>query len=121
MANYAGLSYGNELICGIAIRDYLTSDGDLTGKTCTAVYGSTGAASVSINGSSITVAQGSTVEVIINNIGGILTNACFICSCHDCNNPDGNAARAVAFSGSTEVLLNPSSPYTLIGMGYLNS
>jgi hypothetical protein len=121
MANYAGLSYGNELICGLDIGEYLTPDGDLTGKTCTAVYGSGGAASISINGQALTVAQGSTVEVVISNIGGILTNACFICSCHDCNNPDGNAARAVAFSGSSEVLLNPASPYTLIGMGYLNS
>ena len=35
MANYAGLSYGNELICDIG--EHLTPSGDLTGKTCSGI------------------------------------------------------------------------------------
>jgi hypothetical protein len=123
MANYAGLSHGNELICGADILKYTTANGTLTGKTCSGVYGSSGLASISINGSPVTVAQGSTLDIIINQVGGVLSNACFICSCHDCSNPDGNAQRAVTWlSGATApTLINPSSPYTLIGSGYLNS
>ena len=43
MANYAGLSYGEELYCGTGIQTFLTSDGVLTGKTCTSVVATGGA------------------------------------------------------------------------------
>ena len=128
MANYAGLSYGNELICGTSIQQHLTSSGTLTGKTCSGIYGSGAVAGLLINGSSIGIPDGSTLDVIIKSVSGTLTNACFICSCHDCNNPDGAAARAVSiqYTGDTgtvfpSTIINPASPFTLIGSGYLNS
>ena len=37
MANYAGLSFGEELYCGTGIQPFLSGGGDLTGKTCTSV------------------------------------------------------------------------------------
>ena len=118
MANYAGLSYGEELYCGTGIQTFLTSDGVLTGKTCTSVVATGGAvAGLVINGTSVNITDGNSLDIVINNISGILTNACFTCDCRTCLDPDGNAQKAT-YGGST---INPSSPFTLIGMGYLQS
>lgn len=117
MANYAGLSFGEELYCGTSIQTYLDSDGFLTGKTCSAVFASGAVTGLVINGSTVAVADGSTLETVITTVSGTLTNACFVCSCRTCEDPDGNAQKAT-FSGST---INPLSPFTLIGMGYLQS
>jgi len=120
MANYAGISYGNELITGTDILNYIDSNGILTGKTCSQVHNnSTGNITVGINGTSIGITTGEVYDVIVNSVttGGDLPNALFVCSCHDCSDPDGNAEKAT-YSGST---INPSSPFTLIGMGYLQS
>ena len=118
MANYAGLSYGEELYCGTGIQPFLTAAGDLTGKTCTSVRASGGAvANLDINGATVSISDGNSLDVVIKNITGTTTNACFTCDCRTCLDPDGNAQRAT-YSGNT---INPSSPYTLIGMGYLQS
>ena len=117
MANYAGLSYGEELYCGTGIQTFLTSDGVLTGKTCTSVFASGAVASLVLNGATVGITDGNTLDMVIKTVSGTLTNACFVCSCETCLDPDGNAQRAT-YSGST---INPSSPFTLIGMGYLQS
>ena len=118
MANYAGLSYGEELYCGTNIDQFLTSNGQLTGLTCTSVRASGGAvASLVINGATVSISDGNSLDVVIKNITGTKTNACFLCSCRTCLDPDGNAQRAT-YSGQT---INPASPYTLIGMGFLQS
>jgi hypothetical protein len=118
MANYAGLSFGEELYCGTGIQPFLTAAGDLTGKTCTSVRASGGAvAGLIINGATVSISDGNSLDVVIKNITGTTTNACFTCDCRTCLDPDGNAQRAT-YSGNT---INPSSPYTLIGMGYLQS
>jgi len=118
MANYAGLSFGEELYCGTGIQPFLSGGGDLTGKTCTSVRASGGAvAGLIINGATVSISDGNSLDVVIKNITGTTTNACFTCDCRTCLDPDGNAQRAT-YSGNT---INPSSPYTLIGMGYLQS
>jgi len=119
MANYAGLSYGEELYCGTSIQPYLTSTGQLTGKTCTSVFASSGAVSgLVINGATVGITNGSTLDIVIKTVSGTLTNACFVCDCKTCLDPDGNAQKAT-YSGSTTI--NPTTPYTLIGMGFLQS
>jgi hypothetical protein len=118
MANYAGLSFGEELYCGTGIQPFLNGGGDLTGKTCTSVVATGGNVSgLTINGATVNITDGNSLDIVIKNIGGTLTNACFTCDCRTCLDPDGNAQRAT-YSGNT---INPSSPYTLIGMGYLQS
>ena len=72
---------------------------------------------LTINGATVNITDGNSLDIVIKNIGGTLTNACFTCDCRTCLDPDGNAQRAT-YSGNT---INPSSPYTLIGMGYLQS
>jgi len=132
MANYAGLSYGNEVYCDgdiISILDPTTGAVTGTGK-CFQVYASQGTFEVIVNGNPTWVGEGQTIDVIINTItwAGFpappAEGICIVCTCHDCNNPDGNAQRAVTWpagTGTTETLINPSSPYTLIGSGFLNS
>jgi len=118
MANYAGLSYGNEMYCGTSIEPHLTPTGEITGITCFQIHNSANAkATIDVNGEAISIGADTTLDIIIKSIGALTTDQCLICSCHDCNNPDGNAQRAT-YSGST---INPSSPFTLIGMGYLQS
>ena len=129
MANYGGLSYGNQAICGTNIEPHLNGSREITGITCFQIHNSASAkASILINGQTVEVGGASTLDMVIHSIGTLTTDECLICSCHDCNNPDGSAARAVSWpmTGATgaagaPTLLNPSSPYTLIGMGYLNS
>lgn len=134
MANYAGISYGNEVYCGSDILPILDpTTGTITGTgKCLKVYnsGAGGVQSVIINGNSTEVGTEQTIDVIINTLtwagfpGAIPEGICIVCTCHDCNNPDGNAQRAVSWpagTGTTETVINPISPYTLIGMGYLNS
>jgi hypothetical protein len=117
MANYAGLSYGEELYCGTGIQPFLTAAGDLTGKTCTSVRATGAVSGLIINGATVSISDGNSLDVVIKNVGGTLTNACFLCDCRTCLDPDGNAQRAT-YSGQT---INPASPYTLIGMGFLQS
>jgi hypothetical protein len=118
MANYAGLSYGEEMYCGTNIQPFLTPEGQLTGKTCSSVFASGGDATLTLNGAVVTITDGNTLDLIIKTVDGTLTNACFICDCKTCSDPDGNAAKAVDVSGNT---INPVSPYTLIGMGFLQN
>lgn len=126
MANYGGLSYGTDMYCEgdiITVLDVNTGAVTGTGK-CFQVYnsGGGGVITVVVNGNTITVGTG-TVDVIIDTItwagfpGSPPEGLCIICSCHDCNEPDGNA-QVATYSGST---INPASPFTLIGMGYLQS
>ena len=117
MANYAGISYGEELYCNTSIQPFLTTTGELTGKTCTSVRATGAVTGLVINGATVNISDGNSLDVVINNVGGTLTNACFVCDCRTCLDPDGNAQKAT-YSGST---INPSSPFTLIGMGYLQS
>tara|TARA_Y100000389_G_scaffold184667_1_gene203338 strand:+ start:1030 stop:1383 length:354 start_codon:yes stop_codon:yes gene_type:complete len=117
MANYAGLSSGEELYCGTNIQPYLTSTGQLTGKTCTSVFASGAVSGLVLNGATVGITDGNTLDMVIKTVSGTLTNACFVCSCKTCLDPDGNAQRAT-YSGQT---INPESPYTLIGMGFLQS
>ena len=117
MANYAGLSYGEELYCGTNIEPFLTPGGQLTGLTCSSVFASGGDATLTLNGAAVTITNGNTLDLVINTVSGTLTNACFLCNCRTCLDPDGNAQRAT-YSGQT---INPASPYTLIGMGFLQS
>jgi len=124
MANYAGLSYGNKVYCGAAIDPFITAGGQLTGLTCSQVYNHGANGAFSINGESVIIGAGMTIDVIIHHLPAGAEDLCYVCSCHDCNNPDGNAQRAVTWpagTGTTETLINPSSPYTLIGSGFLNS
>ncbi len=131
MANYGGLSYGNEVYCSDDILTILDSSGTITGTgKCFQVYNSeTHTLSVTINGNVVAVPPAGTVDVIINTFTWagfpleMPEGLCVVCTCHDCNNPDGNAQRAVTWpvSATTAVLINPSSPYTLIGSGFLNS
>ena len=117
MANYAGLSYGNEVYCDgdiISILDPTTGAVTGTGK-CFQVYASQGGTQVTVNGNMTQVADGTTIDVIINTItwvgfpGAPAEGVCIVCTCHDCNNPDGNAQRAVTWpaSATTETLINP--------------
>ena len=116
MANYGGLSYGNKVYCGEDLAPFL-SGGQITGLTCSQVYNHNAAAvTTTINGLSVIIAGGQTIDLIIKT-PSLSEDLCYVCSCHDCNNPDGNAQRAT-YSGST---INPASPFTLIGMGYLQS
>lgn len=118
MANYAGLSYGTNAYCGTAIQEFLTPTGEITGITCSQVHNSANAtATIDINGETVSIGANSTLDIIVKSVGTLTTDECLICSCYDCNDPDGNAQRAT-YSGST---INPSSPFTLIGMGYLQS
>ncbi len=117
MANYAGLSSGEELYCGTSIQPYLTSAGQLTGKTCTSVFASGAVAGLVLNGATVGITDGNTLDMVIKTVSGTLTNACFVCSCKTCLDPDGNAQKAT-YGGQT---INPESPYTLIGMGFLQS
>jgi len=117
MANYAGLSYGEELYCGTGIQPFLTAAGDLTGKTCTSIRATGAVSGLVINGATVNISDGNSLDIVIKNVSGTLTNACFLCDCRTCLDPDGNAQRAT-FSGQT---INPASPYTLIGMGFLQS
>jgi len=130
MANYAGLSYGNEVYCGADVYSIMdTGSGTITGTgKCFQVYNSVtgGTLTVTVNGNTIEVPPSGTVDVVINTLTGISPlpeGLCIVCTCHDCNNPDGSAQRAVSWlSGDTQpTVINPISPYTLIGMGYLNS
>ena len=117
MANYAGLSYGEELYCGTGIQAYLTSTGELTGKTCTSVRATGAVSGLIINGATVNISHGNSLDVVIKNVAGTLTNACFLCDCPTCLDPDGNA-QVATYSGST---ISPASPFTLIGMGFLQS
>ena len=131
MANYAGLSYGNEVYCDNDIRAIQDGGGAITGTgKCLQVYntGGGGPQMVTINGNDVHVGEGQTIDVIINTLtwsgfpGFPPEGICIVCTCHDCNNPDGNAARAVTWiTGATPTIINASSPYTLIGSGFLNS
>ena len=124
MANYAGLSYGNQIFCGTNIEPHLNGDREITGITCFQIHNSANSkASIQVNGQTAEVGANSTLDIVIKSIGTLTTDECLICSCHDCSNPDGNAQRAVTWlSGATApTLINPSSPYTLIGSGFLNS
>ena len=133
MANYAGLSYGNEVYCDIGILSILDqTTGAITGTgKCFQAYNGGGGGAIggdfTVNGEYIQIGAAQTVDVIIDTItfdGAVPEGLCIVCTCHDCNNPDGNAARAVTWpagTGTTETLINPSSPYTLIGSGFLNS
>ena len=124
MANYAGLSYGNQIICEADIEPHLSPTREITGITCFQIFnGGTPPASVTINNDSFSIEGGQTIDVIIKSVQLLTTNICLVCTCHDCHNPDGNAQRAVTWlSGATApTLINPSSPYTLIGSGFLNS
>jgi hypothetical protein len=127
MANYGGLSYGNEVYCGEDIITVLALNedyGTVTGKTCFQVYngGGGGSQTVTVNGNAVDVGAG-TLDIIIDTItwsgfpGAPPEGICIICSCHDCNDPDGNAAKAT-YLGE---IINPESPFTLIGMGYRQS
>ena len=126
MANYGGLSYGNEMYCGddiITVLDVNTGAVTGTGQ-CFQVYngGGGGVINVTVNGNSVDIGAGTT-DIVVNTLkwsgfpGAPPEGLCLICSCHNCNEPDGNAQKAT-YDGST---INPSSPYTLIGMGYLQS
>ena len=117
MANYAGLSYGEELYCGTSIQPFLTGAGGLTGKTCTSVRATGTVTGLIINGATVNISDGNSLDIVIKNVAGTLTNACFLCDCRTCLDPDGNAQKAT-YSGQT---INPASPYTLIGMGFLQS
>ncbi len=117
MANYAGLSFGEELYCNTSIQPYLTSTGQLTGKTCTSVFASGAVSGLVLNGATVGITDGNTLDMVIKTVSGTITNACFICSCHNCSDPDSNLQKAT-YSGST---INPLSPFTLIGMGYSQS
>jgi len=129
MANYGGLSYGNQAFCGTNIESHLTGNREITGMTCSQIHNSANAkTTILINGQTISIGGDTTLDIIIHTIGALTTDECLICSCHDCSNPDGSFPRAVSWpmTGATgaagaPTLLNPSSPYTLIGMGYLNS
>ena len=129
MANYGGLSYGNQAFCGTAIDSHKNNSGQITGMTCFQIYNNSGTnVTRTINGSDVIVPANGHLDIIITTIGLVTTQDCLICSCHDCANPDGNFPRAISWpmTGATgaagaPTLLNPSSPYTLIGMGYLNS
>ena len=131
MANYAGLSYGNKVYCNLNTI-VNPSTGKITGATkCFQVLNTGDPASsfdVNINGETVLMYGGLTIDVVIDTItmsppGPFTEGLCLICTCHDCNNPDGNAQRAVTWpvSATTATLINPSSPYTLIGSGFLNS
>jgi len=126
MANYGGLSYGNEVYCGediITVLDVVTGAVTGTGQ-CFQVYnsGGGGSQSVTVNGNTVDVGAGA-LDIIIETIiwsgfpGAPPEGICIICSCHDCNDPDGNAAKAT-YLGE---IINPESPFTLIGMGYRQS
>ena len=118
MANYAGLSYGTNAYCGTAIQPFLTPSNEITGITCFQIHnGAATGSTITLNGQDVVVGGNSTLDIIINSVGALQPWECLICSCYDCNNPDGNAQRAT-YSGST---INPASPYTLIGMGFLQN
>ncbi len=131
MANYAGISYGNELITGTDILNYIDGDGNLTGKTCSQVHNnSTGNITVGVNGTSIGITTGEVYDVIVKNVttGGDLANALFVCSCHNCADPDEGLPKAqhpAYYTSETNIVssgtINPASPFTLIGMGYQQS
>lgn len=87
MSDYAGIHGGDKLYCGVAIQPYLTADGTLSGTTCHSILASGAVSSLVINGASIGLIDGGTLDVGISTISGTLTNACFICSCHDCTDP----------------------------------
>ena len=133
MANYAGLSYGNQIYCGSGLNNVVNpTTGQITGATkCFQVLfagAPTDSMSAIVNGEPVLLMGGVTLDIVLNTItmdppGSWAEGLCLICTCHDCNNPDGNAQRAVTWpvSATTAILINPSSPYTLIGSGFLNS
>jgi len=92
MANYAGLHTGTQVYCERAgIQPYLAADGTLTGTTCHSIItdGTGNSGSLIINGATIVVIDGSQVDIEIATIGaGTLANACFLCTCFDCDDPD---------------------------------
>ena len=106
MANYAGLHNGTDIYCGIALQPWLTTDGTITGITCNSIYANGTVGSLVINGSTIAMAAGNTLDVTISTATGTLTNACFLCTCFDCSDPlEGYTYSteniAYNFSGST--------------------
>ena len=81
-------SDSDKIYCGTDIQPFLAADGHLSGLTCTSVYASGDVSGLIVNRATLTIPSGGQLEVIINHIGGTLTNACFTCSCHDCyDNP----------------------------------
>ena len=78
-------STSNKIYCDSAIQPFMSGpSGYLTGITCTSVYADGAVTGLRINGQTIGIAAGSTLDVIITSVGGTLANACFTCSCHDC-------------------------------------
>ena len=90
MANYTGLHGGTDIYCGVALQPWLTTDGTITGITCNSIYANGTVGSLVINGSTIAMAAGNTLDVTINTATGTLTNACFLCTCFDCADPDSS-------------------------------
>ena len=106
MSDYAGIHGGDKIYCGVAIQPYLTADGALTGTSCHSILATGAVGSLVINNATIALIDGGTLDVGINTISGTLTNACFICTCHDCSDPLGAFAYpsqsiAYNYSGGT--------------------
>ena len=90
MSDYAGIHGGDKIYCGQAgIQPFLDLNGTLTGTSCHSIItdGSGASGSMVINGATLVVKNASQVDIKINTITGTLTNACFICTCHDCSDP----------------------------------
>jgi len=109
MSDYAGIHGGDKIYCGQAgIQPFLDLNGTLTGTSCHSIItdGTGDSGAMVINGATIVVKDGSQVDIGINTITGTLTNACFICTCHNCNDPLSafaypNSSIAYNFSGGT--------------------
>jgi len=90
MANYSGLHTGTQMYCGVALQPWLTADGTITGITCTSIYANGAVGSLVINGSTVALPDGTQLDLQIDTVTGTKTNACFLCTCFNCADPDSS-------------------------------